>query len=30
MQPFEWFSLENCSGCPFSSATNFPAAKHWR
>ena len=30
MQPLEWFSLQNWSGCPLASATNLPAAKHWR
>ena len=30
MQPLEWFSLQNWSGWPLASATNLPAAKHWR
>src|ERR1051325_10335569 len=30
MQPLEWFSLQKWSGWPLASATNLPAAKHWR
>src|SRR5436190_23598661 len=30
MQPLEWFSLQKEIGLPFASATNLPAAKHWR